>query len=322
MFFLGAYASEHESLIVMEYVQRGSLDEHLHDPALSISQAMRVRFMRDAASGMAYLHNLSPPRIHRDLKSMNLLVTDNWVVKVADFTTAKKMLKGRSAQVPTRMAMPPASASVLVEDTTTYGTLHWSAPEVLAGKPYTLAVDAYSFGIVMWEVLTREIPFSNIRFFGALREAVVDKMLRPPLPQRFTDALDRFPNAGTRLLDGLDAADDDGDDGGVLVLEQTTVRSTSTDGDASKAGSSDDGDRGEVEVDEVDAAYVRLLQRCWRHDPHQRPAFVQIELQLQRMLDRIGADGLDGGSGDTGDGVKGSVVGHQQLHSAVSQHRL
>ena len=75
--------------IVTEYVSRGSLYGILHDPSTELCHFDRLRFGVDISKGMAYLHASRPPRIHRDLKSPNLLVTDKWTVKIADFGTAR-----------------------------------------------------------------------------------------------------------------------------------------------------------------------------------------------------------------------------------------
>ena len=75
--------------LVMEYLTRGSLYQVLHDHSNVLDHPDRLRFAKDIANGVAYLHSSSPPRIHRDLKSCNLLVSDKWVVKVGDFKTAR-----------------------------------------------------------------------------------------------------------------------------------------------------------------------------------------------------------------------------------------
>ena len=70
-------------------MQRGSLNRLLMDSSVELDWEMQVRFALDAAKGMRFLHGLTPERIHRDLKSPNLLVSDHWVVKVSDFGTSR-----------------------------------------------------------------------------------------------------------------------------------------------------------------------------------------------------------------------------------------
>ncbi|XP_065187367.1 uncharacterized protein LOC135817991 [Sycon ciliatum] len=89
--FLGA-GKEKQSrcpFLVMEYLMRGSLCDVLHDPSNKVEHADRLRFSLDAARGVKYLHNRDPPMIHRDIKSANMLVSDKWVVKIADMETAR-----------------------------------------------------------------------------------------------------------------------------------------------------------------------------------------------------------------------------------------
>ncbi|XP_065192252.1 uncharacterized protein LOC135823317 [Sycon ciliatum] len=89
--FLGAGRDSQSrcSFLVMEYLKRGSLCDVLHDPFNKIDHPDRLRFTLHAARGVRYLHNRDPPMIHRDIKSANMLVSDKWVVKIADMETAR-----------------------------------------------------------------------------------------------------------------------------------------------------------------------------------------------------------------------------------------
>jgi serine/threonine protein kinase len=101
-----------------------------------------LRFARDAARGMAYLHGARPPILHRDLKSANLLVDGAYTVKLSDFGLARVK-------------------SVAATMTGGLGTPQWTAPEVLSGTRYAESADVYSFGIVLWELLTRRCPYDG-----------------------------------------------------------------------------------------------------------------------------------------------------------------
>lgn len=161
--FLGATMDEPDICIVTEYMSKGSLYHLLHDPNVAISWEMVRKIALDAAKGMAYLHLRTPAIIHRDLKSHNLLVDENWKVKVCDFGLSKIAIDLQSTM-------------------TACGTPCWTAPEILRNARYTTKADVFSYGIVLWELVTREEPFAGMPAFQVIF-AVGNKGTRLPLPQ-------------------------------------------------------------------------------------------------------------------------------------------
>jgi serine/threonine protein kinase len=159
--FVGACVHAPNLCVVTEYVSRGSLSNVLAGAAgQRLAFALRMRMLRSAAMGVAYLHALDPPVVHRDLKSGNLLVDDEYNVKVADFGLAR-----------------------IREDNATMtrcGTPAWTAPEVIRGERYDERADVYSIGIVAWEVLTRRRPYEGFNFMNVTMSVLEGK--RPPLP--------------------------------------------------------------------------------------------------------------------------------------------
>ena len=138
------------SLSVMELMTLGSLRDVLSNELIpDIPSQLRVKMLRHAAKGMYFLH--SSGIAHRDLKSLNLLLDAKWNVKVSDFglTRFKEQIK-RNQQ----------------EQLMQGGSIHWTAPEVLNESSYIdhEAADVYSFGIILWEVLTRLDPFASMRY--------------------------------------------------------------------------------------------------------------------------------------------------------------
>lgn len=175
VFFYGAGLLDGGPFLVTEYMARGSLKAILHGSAAALGWRRRLRALQDTAAGMHYLHSQTPPFIHRDLKSGNLLVTDTWTVKVCDLGTARVcgLVEGG----------PRAASSNAALDTMTrgVGTLLWTAPEVLQGRQYDIKADVYSFSIVMFEVLTRVLPYPTLNTTWAVRDAV-EAGVRPEVP--------------------------------------------------------------------------------------------------------------------------------------------
>ena len=87
VFFYGAGRMGNTPFLVLEYMSRGTLMGILHDTTISLPWERQLSFAIDGAKGLAFLHAQVPPRIHRDVKSSNMLVNDSWIVKVADFGT-------------------------------------------------------------------------------------------------------------------------------------------------------------------------------------------------------------------------------------------
>jgi serine/threonine protein kinase len=133
--------------VVMEFMGRGTLFACLNDAALGLSFGRRVRLVRNVAEGMRFLHARGV--VHRDLKSLNVLVNGDWVAKVSDFGQAKERDGGKMT-----------AAAV--------GTMLWAAPEVLCGDgEYDERADVYSFAIVMWEAYARRVPYATSEDFPA-----------------------------------------------------------------------------------------------------------------------------------------------------------
>ncbi|XP_062510364.1 uncharacterized protein LOC134186411 isoform X2 [Corticium candelabrum] len=170
---VGYVPPNNQAILVTEYLRRGALSTILQDHSIVIQYSQKLRFCSDAAKGMRFLHNLNPPRIHRDLKCGNLLVSDRWIVKVADFGTARFIQQLDEPQdvdkepesiVPHHLdeeRKPLLEAQKLMSESV--GTLLWRAPETFFEKKYGASVDVYSFGIVMWEIMSQKVPYDDCR---------------------------------------------------------------------------------------------------------------------------------------------------------------
>ncbi|NP_996977.1 mitogen-activated protein kinase kinase kinase 12 [Danio rerio] len=150
--------------ILMEYCAQGQLYEVLR-AGRKITPCLLVDWAMGIAGGMNYLH--LHKIIHRDLKSPNMLITHDDLVKISDFGTSKE-LRDKS----TKMSFA--------------GTVAWMAPEVIRNEPVSEKVDIWSFGVVLWEMLTGEIPYKDVDS-SAIIWGVGNNSLQLPLPDSCPD---------------------------------------------------------------------------------------------------------------------------------------
>lgn len=142
--FMGAVASQERLCIVTEFLPRGSLFQLLQKNTGKLDPRRKLNMAIDIARGMNYLHNSIPTIVHRDLKSSNLLVDKNWTVKVADFGLSRLKLE------------------TFLSTKNGKGTPQWMAPEVLRSEPSNEKSDVYSYGVVLWELVTQKIPWDTL----------------------------------------------------------------------------------------------------------------------------------------------------------------
>ncbi|KAM7253386.1 hypothetical protein ACFE04_026004 [Oxalis oulophora] len=144
--FMGAVTHRPHLSIVTEYLPRGSLYRLINRPTAGemLDQRRRLRMALDVAKGINYLHCLNPPVVHWDLKSPNLLVDKNWTVKVCDFGLSR------------------FKANTFISSKSVAGTPEWMAPEFLRGEPSNEKSDVFSFGVVLWELVTLQQPWSGL----------------------------------------------------------------------------------------------------------------------------------------------------------------
>lgn len=181
LFFGAGTTSDGMPFLATELMELGPLTQYLADhPKLSWQQ--KVSFALDTALGMAHVHSLG--RMHRDLKSGNLLISAALRVKVADFGTAT--IAGLTIEALQDTSMESSLDQRLhTQRTKGVGTPLWMAPELLSGKSnYGPSADVYSFGIVMWEIAAQSLPWADLpdcSFFmrQLLQEILAEK--RPPL---------------------------------------------------------------------------------------------------------------------------------------------
>ncbi|XP_053559249.1 ephrin type-A receptor 5 isoform X4 [Bombina bombina] len=124
-------------MIVTEYMENGSLDTFLKKNDGQFTVIQLVGMLRGIASGMKYLSDMG--YVHRDLAARNILINSNLVCKVSDFGLSRVLEDDAEAAYTTRGGKIP---------------IRWTAPEAIAFRKFTSASDAWSYGIVMWEVIS------------------------------------------------------------------------------------------------------------------------------------------------------------------------
>lgn len=181
--FMGAVTRPPHLSILTEFLPRGSLYQLLHRRNAHIDERRRMKMALDVARGMNYLHTSHPTVVHRDLKSPNLLVDKNWVVKVSDFGLSR--LKHHT----------------FLSSKSTAGTPEWMAPEVLRNEQADEKCDVYSFGVILWELATLQLPWTGLnsmQVVGAVgfqnRRLEIPPNVDPTIQQIIRDCWENDPS--------------------------------------------------------------------------------------------------------------------------------
>ena len=170
--------AEDKPFIVLEYMERGSLRNELDRDYAEhpMEVGLQVKYALDAAKGMRHLHSIN--RMHRDLKCDNLLINEKGVVKVADLGCTKIAPKIDDDD--------DDNETVSVRGSRAVGTALFRAPEIVRGEIYNTAVDVYSYGITLWEIMTAKCPYFEKFDEGLMAKKIVDQVVysdvRPTFP--------------------------------------------------------------------------------------------------------------------------------------------
>lgn len=135
--------------MVLEFCEQGSLFDVLQCEDFVLGWEMMFKWIKQAVSGVKSLHSWTPPIVHRDLKSLNLLIDENNDLKVADFGLSR-FVKGSSQTTLAKLR----------------GTYAYAAPEVYFGEHYSFKSDVYSLAIILWELIAKVITGSYHRPYG------------------------------------------------------------------------------------------------------------------------------------------------------------
>jgi ankyrin repeat protein/predicted Ser/Thr protein kinase len=172
--------------MVMEFCGRGSLFHVLNKAGLNVGWSQALEWGAQAAGGTACLHDHGI--VHRDLKSLNLLVSDSWSVKVCDFGLARFNNEG-NLETLNKMR----------------GTMAYCPPEAYFAQPFDFQSDCYSLAIILWELFNRTIKgryeapfaeFKNLTMDFQIIIQVAKSNLRPTIPSETPGEIRQLVEAG------------------------------------------------------------------------------------------------------------------------------
>src|SRR6266511_4518947 len=124
-------------VIIMKYYKLGSLRDYITKNFYNIKWNEKLEILKRIVEGLKHLHNQKI--IHKDFHSGNILYENDWDVVISDLGISKSLIDDDGDEI--------------------YGVISYMAPEILQGKRYTKASDIYSFGMIMWELITGRMPF-------------------------------------------------------------------------------------------------------------------------------------------------------------------
>jgi len=166
MLLMGICTEPKKISLIMEFVEGRDLLDVIQDKGLDIPQMQRLKYAKEIAIGCNWLHCLSPPIIHRDLKAENVMITKEGNVKVCDF--------GLSCVK--ELDLTPRTRAI--------GTPIFMSPEVLQGVPSNEKSDVYAYALLLWEMWTRDQrPFSYVASIEEFFDDVIEKQVRPTIPK-------------------------------------------------------------------------------------------------------------------------------------------
>jgi len=159
--FFGFFCSGSDVYIVNEFMSQGSVNELLHNQSVVFEKEHIRKICLECCKGMAFLHNSNI--IHGDLKCHNILIDNDWRVKVADYNITPSIIKEMNN----------------ISNGTIFG---WDAPEVLTNNHYSIKSDIYSFAVCLWEMFSRQDPYVGMTAPQVL-ELITEKNERLIIPK-------------------------------------------------------------------------------------------------------------------------------------------
>src|SRR6266540_3441872 len=145
-------------IIIMKYYKSGSLKDYVTKNFYNIKWIEKLKILKRIVAGLKHLHDQKI--IHRDFHSGNILYENDFDLVISDLGISK--------------------SSIDKDDEEIYGVISYIAPEILQQKEYTIASDIYSFGMIMWELMTGRKPFWDQKNDIELIVKICEN-IRPPI---------------------------------------------------------------------------------------------------------------------------------------------
>lgn len=145
---LDVFTTNHNYYLIFEFCEYGDLKNYIYKENPILDEQDILFIMKQIKNGLEYLYNENI--IHRDLKPQNILVTDNLIIKISDFGFAKIYTEGSLTQ-------------------TICGSPLYMAPEILTYKQYTELADLWSVGVILYEIMFKEVPVSGSNLYTLVK---------------------------------------------------------------------------------------------------------------------------------------------------------
>ena len=140
--YMGASVDKDNYYMITEFLSKGSLFDLIHQEKIQLNDQTKIKIAFEIAIAVQYLHSRNI--VHCDLKSANVLLDDNLNIKLGDFGLSRFLINNKE------------------KNHGRIGTPHWMAPEILKGGKYQFSADVFSYGMILWELITYQIPYHNI----------------------------------------------------------------------------------------------------------------------------------------------------------------
>jgi len=164
-----AMVIEYVSNFITKYINGGNLHDIIADQSRDLPLALKIKIGTEIAKGMNFLHTREV--IHRDLKSLNILLDDKYNVSIIDFGTSRVMDRDKLM-------------------THAIGTVSYMSPEIFNNVQYSEKADVYSFGMVLWEIMARKTPFGELNSWNI--PVAVTRGDRPVIPKEWPSSVSKL----------------------------------------------------------------------------------------------------------------------------------